>query len=371
MNLYSSHTYEIRYRYEIQNSKNSKNSNNNKNSTDYNIYSEWKTHRFSKIWKLNQFFKLSNLQSSHIYQCQIRYKLQNMKYFSPYSLPRITVKTEKSPPKEYNIALLSNIQLLVHGYIHETMISFNAPLVLCSDDIEDENKNEYHLTISDSIPMEIYQLIQAFYYQKFRLEWSDAHKGKHLVISELNTKVKFNGSFNGHSIRCLMGIKKGMCLEMRFVINLQGDEVFSGNFFGVVSSRCKKFNTTAYETTELIQGRNGLIDAYGLDAVENRIYKGCEKRYSYIVRWKKREFEMKKLQKLRMIVDYKSFDEEYAVLKFYLNGGKLMGSPKNVANGYTMKLPEVHENIVWYPVCSLVNVKSHCTIQMIKLHGSE
>ena len=131
----------------------------------------------------------------------------------------------------------------------------------------------------------------------------------------------------------------------------------SGNcyFYGVVSSKQTAFNDNPFD--------GGVRDAYGIDDWCYGIYEGAKRIYmldshylaTYLA-WNKPSLPVREVFVLRMIADWT--DHKQCKLSIFYQGKKM-----NEANDeYTMLLPELDDEYVWYPCMTPYNRNAYCII---------
>ena len=182
-----------------------------------------------------------------------------------------------------------------------------------------------------------------FEYQKLAT-WSNIHKGGMIKLSEDDTKatcVDDDYQSVGHSVRADFCIARGQMVSWELEFKTTNDPC---NFFGVVSSKVKDFSICPYR---------GMKGAYGLDDENDMIYKGYNREKSS---WDKPEFPTHQTVTLKVIADW---TEKQCKLTFFYNEKK-MGE---MNEDYTMLLPELEDDDVWYPCVTPYNNKAYCIIR--------
>eukprot|EP01084_Bolivina_argentea_P114195 203355_1 len=169
------------------------------------------------------------------------------------------------------------------------------------------------LDITQIIPLAIIDLVHDYHYEKFEAIWSSEHKGLSMELSDDDTKVTLTVNGDHECCRGRDPIAKGMIVE--WTANCYAH---NGMCLGVVSSKCEDFNNCANHV---------LVDAYGIDDCQNRVYLGDSFRHYDIRRmddwnddyeWNKPRIPHEDAsQDIKIICDYKTY--EYATLTYYFD----------------------------------------------------
>ena len=194
----------------------------------------------------------------------------------------------------------------------------------------------------ESGDMNIIKGIILIIYQYQRLaKWSSVHKGENIKLVEDDSKAV--SIADGHSVRADFGIHRGEIVswELEFKILYA-----SYNFVGVVSSLVTDFNT--YPSGKMNH-------AYGVDDSTNSIYKGFGCEWSD---WKKPKLPLRRPFVLGITADW---TEKQCKLIYYYEGKKL----NEINTEYTMLLPELNDNAVWYPCVTPFNHDAYCIIRYV------
>ena len=203
------------------------------------------------------------------------------------------------------------------------------------------------------VPMIVYQICALFcmiYY-----EWSPEWKGDKITLSENNTKATTTAGWQSggyQSIRARNPVSKGMYVKLNFVCG-GGRKTFE--IIGVVSSEfdeIKGFNKVPHLSRDLSRYCYGADCFNDISCRNNHYYGG---KYDDLG-WTLGEKTKDKSQTICMIIDYKTYDT--CCLSYYVDGQ--FKGPKDAK--YSMKLPELKDDHVWYPITSFYNPGRWCKI---------
>ena len=193
-----------------------------------------------------------------------------------------------------------------------------------------------------------------FEYQRFA-QWSSKHKGDMVILSEDDTKATCGEWMDddidygpdeiedfAHSVRADFHIERGKVTSWELESQIIADPC---NFFGVVSSQVTNFNANPADS---------MMHAYGLDDSEDEIYFG--ENYTINSVWSKPEFPLDEIFKIQITADW---TQKQCKLTFFYNGTKL----NEQIDDYTMLLPELDNQYVWYPCVAPYNEGAYCIIR--------
>ena len=196
-------------------------------------------------------------------------------------------------------------------------------------------ENEYNI----EIPMIVYQICALFCMVYW--EWSPEWKGEKMILSENNTKV--TRGLADESVRANHPILKGMYVKFNYVC---GGGAKGCDIIGVISSEfddkegfCKDPQSDA-TIRKYCYG----ADCYPSNYALNRHY--YDGKYEDLG-WSLGQKTKEKSVTICMIIDYQTYDT--CCLSYYIDGQ--FKGPKN--GKYSMKLPKLKDDHVWYPVTSL------------------
>ena len=183
-----------------------------------------------------------------------------------------------------------------------------------------------------------------FEYQKKYARWSNEYKGDKIGLSEDDTKATCVED-DGHSVRADFAINRGENVSWELECEITNTWA---NFYGVISSEIENFEVTPYD---------GYVDqcynCYGVDDAEDQIYEGFDNVRSS---WPKPAFPANELFRIRFIADWR---EKQCKLSIWYNDKKLNENQDD----YTMLLPELGDEYVWYPFVSPYDKGSYCVIR--------
>ena len=126
-------------------------------------------------------------------------------------------------------------------------------------------------------------------------------------------------------------------------------------FYGVISSEQNEFDG------DRTPDRGTITGCYGIDDHRNQIYLGGRCVWSHSTReidenWTKPLLPNNEVFLLNMTADW---SETRCKLSIFYQGKKLNESNDQ----YTILLPKLDQEFVWYPCVALAHENSHCTIQ--------
>ena len=183
--------------------------------------------------------------------------------------------------------------------------------------------------------------------------WSNQFKGKAIELSDDDSKAMNNHDFDGYSVRADFCIDRGDIIKWEL-------ECFQPNtycyFYGVVSSKEKNFNScpVSYDFGDArASGIADSLDTIHLDGVERYTYDDED----VDVVWNKPEMPDNQVFKLQFKADWT--DTKECKLSIYYQGKKM--NDKN--DEYTLLLPELDKDDVWYPCVSMINKGAYCIIR--------
>ena len=169
-------------------------------------------------------------------------------------------------------------------------------------------------------------------------KWSKEYKGNAIDLSEDDSKATCTDE--AHSVRAHFCIPRDGILSWELECKIGANGC---NFFGVVSSKVTDFDDNP---------DCSMKDAYGLDDEVCFIYQGANVVGSD---WHKPEFPINEVFLLRFVADWR---EKQCKLNIFYDGKRL-----NEDENYTMLLPELNENFVWYPCVTPYNKGAYCIIR--------
>ena len=190
-------------------------------------------------------------------------------------------------------------------------------------------------------------------YQKQYAKWSNTYKGDNIKLLEDDCKaVSVANEDIGHSVRADFGIERGQIVSWEL-------EIFQTNvsayFFGVVSSKESNFNGCPYN--EVVK------DAYGIDDEMFFIYLGNgrvsmkSQGADFYDTWNESSLDYKTPQ-LKMIADWTQKQCKLSI--FYQE--RRITFQKSI-DEYTILLPELDDEYVWYPCATPYNKNAYCVIR--------
>ena len=200
----------------------------------------------------------------------------------------------------------------------------------------------------ESDDMNIIQGIIKIIFEYHRLAtWSRQFKGDAIELSDDDTKATNHNVGRYDSVRANFGIQRGETTSWELEVYQNG---CNAHFYGVVSSKRKDFDLCPYE--------GEFEDAYGIDDWQYGIYQAGER---YFVNWNKFKPQMpvREIYKLKMIADWT--DNEQCKLSIFYKDKKM-----NEDNDeYTLLLPRLDKEYVWYPCVSPYSSPAYCIIRYI------
>ena len=209
---------------------------------------------------------------------------------------------------------------LIHGYCR----------------IESDN-----MTIVDGIMRIIYE------YHRIAT-WSNVYKGTNIELSEDDTKAECTQG-SGHSIRADFCINRGAMISWRLECYTSSAWCY---FYGVISSKQENFNECP--------DSGELNDCYGVDDDINMIYQGAEaidiEYENGKPIWCKPQFPEEEVFTLIMIADWR---DKQCKLSIVYDGKKL----NETSDEYTLLLPELEDEYVWYPCVTPYYKGAYCIIR--------
>ena len=185
-----------------------------------------------------------------------------------------------------------------------------------------------------------------FEYQKLA-KWSKKHKGKYIDLSEDDTKAictKPDWTEPSHSVCADFYINRGQSISWELECKFGGAWC---NFMGVVSSQITDFSSCPARKMK---------NAYGVDDSANGVYLG--QNYYEAPSWSKPRFPIDMVFTIKINADW---TEKQCKLTFYYQGIKL----NDENDEYTMLLPEIDDEYVWYPCVTPYNKKAYCIIRYV------
>ena len=173
---------------------------------------------------------------------------------------------------------------------------------------------------------------------KYIAEWSSECIGNKIKLTENGTKAMTGGK--SESVRAKNPISKGMYVKLNYVCGGGGKGC---EIIGVISS---EYN----DRFDREPRGNGIIRkyCYGADCFYDS---GCSNKHYYDGEYKDLGWSLGKKTNeksitIQMIIDYKTYDT--CCLSFYIDGQ--FKGPKDAK--YSMKLPKLKDDHVWYPITS-------------------
>ena len=201
------------------------------------------------------------------------------------------------------------------------------------------------------IPMIVYQICALFC--MIYHEWSPECKGDKIILSENNTKATIQSG--NQSIRAKNPILKGMYVKLNFIC---GGGRKTLEIIGVISSEFDEkngFNKIPYFSGDILQYCYGADCFYDSSCSNKHYFDGEYKDLGWTLGLQ----TTKKSQTICMIIDYKTYDT--CCLSYYIDGQ--FKGPKDAK--YSMKLPELKNDHVWYPITSFYNRGRWCKIECV------
>ena len=180
--------------------------------------------------------------------------------------------------------------------------------------------------------------------------WSNKYKGKSIQLFEDDCKAMcVDKRRQSHSVRADFSIERGQIVSWELECK---QTCWNYYFYGVVSSKQQDFDGCP--------GYGHIKDAYGIDDMAQRIYLGNRSVYSNSdrveVKWNKPKLPDDKVFTLKMTADWR--DKQCKLIIFY-KGKKL----NNTNDEYTLLLPELDDDYVWYPCVTPYNKDAYCIIR--------
>lgn len=228
---------------------------------------------------------------------------------------------------------MSFLNSLIQSYLTITMAKQNEKYLLIARYWRTESSDMH---IIDDILAIIYA------YHTFA-GWSNQYKGTGIELSIDNGYFKAENTIDyGHSVRGECAIQRGVitcweleCRKSTFPDIYGPDDGI--HFYGVVSSKIQDFNTCP---------EHGMKGCYGTKSSDEVIW------------WTKPCFPKFEVFKIKMIADW---TEKRCKLSIYYQGKKF----NEFNQDYTMLLPKLDDNHVWYPCVSPNGIGSYCIIRYL------
>ena len=185
--------------------------------------------------------------------------------------------------------------------------------------------------------------------------WSNMFKGESIELTEDDSKaVCIDRNKEARSVRANFSINRGQIISWEL-------ECYQTNvnsyFYGVVSSKQQDFDGCPNYDKEKFE------DPYGIDDCEDGIYLGSDRVYSNFeesvdATWYKPRLPEREVFTLKIIADWK---DRRCKLTFFYEGKKLNESNDE----YTILLPELDDEDVWYPCVTPHNKDAYCIIRYV------
>ena len=207
-------------------------------------------------------------------------------------------------------------------------------LVLISGYCRSESND---MNIIDGIIMIIFE------YQRFA-KWSKEFKGSLISLKEDDAKAICNDDY-GNSVRGDIPICRSEIVSWEFQHMVT---VRNCNFIGVVSSQQTDFSLNPFDRQ--------WYNAWGVDDSKDRGYIGTQKFRK--LAWKKPAFPIGIEFNLKVIADW---TQRRCKLTLFYEGKKLNDN----IEGYTMLLPTLDDDFVWYPCVTLYNKDAYSIIRYV------
>ena len=181
--------------------------------------------------------------------------------------------------------------------------------------------------------------------------WSKEFKGKCMELLEDDCKamVKEIPSI-APTVRADFGIERGEIISWELECY---QPVSSCYFYGVIMSKVEDFNGCP--------AGGQILNAYGIDDAEDTIYLGETERWTdnegdVDQKWHKPALPSHEVFILKFTADWR---EKQCKLSIFYDGKKM----NDTNDEYTLLLPELDDNDVWYPCASVIDEGSYVIIR--------
>ena len=184
--------------------------------------------------------------------------------------------------------------------------------------------------------------------------WSNEFKGEFIKLSDDDSKATCTKETDyGQSIRADFCINRGQIVS--WALDCHRFYLDGCYFYGVISSKQQKFDGSP--------GWEQIKDAYGVDDTTDTIYLGnnqvhlkhtSKDKDGVNMAWSKPKFPQD--FKLEMTADW---TEKQCKLSIFYEGKKL----NDTNDQYTLLLPELDDECVWYPCATPFNEGAYCIIR--------